>query len=136
MKRYLCFIILTLAYFSALSNEDKTFAVLPDEVLEHPALEERARILSKGLRCLVCQNETIDESLSPFARDLRLLIREKLIAGDSDEDIITFLTARYGEFVLLRPPFNKKTAALWLFPVIAVSLTFIIIFIRLRRNTA
>jgi len=66
MKRYLCLIILTLACFSALSNEDKILAVLPDEVLENPALEERARILSKGLRCLVCQNETIDESLSPF----------------------------------------------------------------------
>lgn len=89
------------------------WAVLPDEVLEDPALEERARDLSKELRCLVCRNESIDESNAPLARDLRLLVRERLVEGDSDEEVIDFVVERYGEFVLLRPTLSGGNWILW-----------------------
>jgi cytochrome c-type biogenesis protein CcmH len=89
-------------------------AVQPDEVLSDPALEARARTLSKELRCMVCQNQSIDDSEAPLARDLRLLVRERLKAGDSDSQVLDFLVARYGEFVLLKPPFTSQTWLLWL----------------------
>lgn len=89
-------------------------AVEPSEVLEDPALEARARALSKELRCLVCQNESIDDSNAQLARDLRILVRERLTEGDSDQQVITYLTDRYGEFVLLRPRFSGATMILWL----------------------
>ena len=92
----------------------------PDEVLSDPALEARARALSRELRCMVCQNQSIDDSDAPLARDLRLLVRERLTAGDSDAKVIDFLTARYGEFVLLKPRFSAGTALLWLAPLIAL----------------
>ena len=88
-------------------------AVEPDEVLANPALETRARALSAGLRCLVCQNQSIDDSNAGLARDLRLLVRERLAAGDSDDAVLRFVVARYGEFVLLRPPFGFNTVLLW-----------------------
>ena len=88
-------------------------AVQPDEVLEDPALEARARDLSKGLRCLVCRNESIDESNAELARDLRLLVRERLVAGDSDAEAIDFIVARYGEYVLLRPTITGSNWLLW-----------------------
>ncbi|GGG39380.1 cytochrome c-type biogenesis protein [Chelatococcus composti] len=88
-------------------------AVQPDEVLRDPALEARARAISAELRCLVCQNQSIDDSDAPLARDLRILVRERLSAGDSDEEVRNFVVARYGDFVLLRPPFNWQTALLW-----------------------
>jgi cytochrome c-type biogenesis protein CcmH len=91
-------------------------AVQPDEILTNPALETRARVLSQQLRCMVCQNESIDESDAPLARDLRVLVRERLQAGDSDAQILDFLVARYGEFVLLRPRLSWRTAALWGLP--------------------
>lgn len=91
-------------------------AVQPDEVLKDPALEHRAREISSGLRCLVCQNQSIDDSNAPLARDLRLLVRERLTAGDSDKAVIDFVVARYGDFVLLRPPFNAHTVVLWVAP--------------------
>lgn len=90
------------------------FAVQPDEVLEDPALETRARELSKGLRCLVCRNESIDESNADLARDLRLLVRERLVAGDSDEEVIDFVVARYGEYVLLNPTTSGSNILLWI----------------------
>jgi len=92
------------------------FAVEPDEMLSDPALEVRARALSKELRCMVCQNQSIDDSEAPLARDLRILVRERLQAGDSDRQVIDFLVARYGEFVLLRPRFAWHTALLWFGP--------------------
>ena len=92
-------------------------AVQPDEVLSDAALETRARALSKELRCMVCQNQSIDDSDAPLARDLRLLVRERLTAGDTDQQVIDFLTRRYGEFVLLRPRFSAHTALLWLTPL-------------------
>ena len=91
-------------------------AVLPDEVMADPAKEARARSLSRELRCMVCQNQSIDDSEAPLARDLRLLVRERIAAGDSDSQVIDFLVARYGEFVLLKPRFERQTLLLWLVP--------------------
>ena len=88
-------------------------AVQPDEVLQDPALEARARHISEGLRCLVCQNQSIDDSEAPLAKDLRLLVRERLTAGDTDQQIEDFVVARYGEFVLLKPRFTAHTLLLW-----------------------
>jgi cytochrome c-type biogenesis protein CcmH len=93
-----------------------SLAVQPDEVLANPALEARARELSRELRCMVCQKQSIDDSEAPLARDLRLLVRERLTAGDSDAQVLDFLTARYGQFVLLKPHFGWDTALLWLAP--------------------
>ena len=93
------------------------FAVNPDEVLSDPVLEERARKLSVEIRCLVCQNQSIDDSDAQLARDLRALVREKLVEGLSDEDILDYLVKRYGEFVLLRPRFGPRTLMLWVFPI-------------------
>ena len=89
-------------------------AVQPDEMLADPVLEARARELSKELRCLVCRNESIDDSNAGLARDLRLLVRERLTAGDSDAEVLNYLVERYGEFVLLKPKFSTANAALWL----------------------
>ena len=96
-------------------------AVQPDEVMKNPALEAQARALSAELRCLVCQNESIDDSEAPLARDLRLLVRERIAAGDSNSQVIDFLVARYGEFVLLKPRFNLHTLLLWLLPPLALA---------------
>lgn len=90
------------------------WAVEPDEILDDPALEARARELSKELRCLVCRNESIDESHAALARDLRILLRERLVAGDSDDEAMEFLVARYGEFVLLKPTLTGSNLVLWL----------------------
>lgn len=95
-------------------------AVQPDEVLADKALEARARALSTELRCLVCQNQSIDDSNAPLARDLRLIVREKLVAGESEDAILAFLVARYGEFVLLKPRFTMATALLWLGPFLVL----------------
>ena len=91
-------------------------AVLPDEMMADPAKEARARNLSRELRCMVCQNQSIDDSEAPLARDLRLLVRERIAAGDSDGQVIDFLVARYGEFVLLKPRLERQTLLLWLIP--------------------
>jgi cytochrome c-type biogenesis protein CcmH len=92
------------------------FAVQPDEIMADPAKESRARDLSRELRCMVCQNQSIDDSEAPLARDLRLLVRERIAAGDSDTQVMDFLVARYGEFVLLKPPLKSHTLLLWLLP--------------------
>ena len=89
------------------------YAVEPDEILADPVLEARARDISQGLRCLVCQNESIDESEASLARDLRLLVRERLVAGDSNDDAVSFIVARYGEFVLLQPTLSGSNLILW-----------------------
>ena len=98
------------------------FAVQPDEVLKDPALEARAREISKELRCLVCQNQSIDDSNAPLARDLRVLVRERLVAGDDNGGVLGYITARYGDYVLLRPPFKASTYVLWIGPVIVLLL--------------
>ena len=110
--RSLCLIIALLTFVAV----PCAMAVEPDEVLSDATLEARARALSKELRCMVCQNQSIDDSEAPLARDLRILVRERLQAGDSDGQVIDFLVARYGEFVLLRPRFSWHTAVLWLGP--------------------
>ena len=110
--RSLCLIIVLLTVAAA----PCAIAVEPDEVLSDAALEARARALSKELRCMVCQNQSIDDSEAPLARDLRILVRERLQTGDSDRQVIDFLVARYGEFVLLRPRLSWHTAVLWLGP--------------------
>jgi cytochrome c-type biogenesis protein CcmH len=101
---------------SLLSINTSLFAVEPDEILSDPALETRARALSKTLRCMVCQNQSIDDSEAPLARDLRVILREHIKAGDSDSQIRDFLVARYGEFVLLEPRLNAHTILLWSIP--------------------
>jgi cytochrome c-type biogenesis protein CcmH len=109
-------------------------AVQPDEMLSDPQLESRARALSRQLRCMVCQNQSIDDSDAPLARDLRILVRERVRAGDSDPKVLDFLVARYGEFVLLRPRFEWHTALLWLTPlVVLVGGTLAIIVVAKRR---
>ncbi len=111
-------------------------AVQPDEVLKDPQLEARARGLSQHLRCMVCQNQSIDDSDAPLARDLRLLVRERLSAGDSDRQVIDFLVSRYGEFVLLKPRFEWHTAALWLLPPVILLAGTIAVFLSTRRRQA
>ena len=102
-----------------------TNAVDPSEILRNSTLEKRARHISKDLRCLVCQNQSIDDSDAPLARDLRLLVRERLIQGDTDNEVFDYVVSRYGDFVLLRPPVKAVTAILWLGPAIFVLIGFI-----------
>ncbi len=112
MRRLAALAILAIGLLAAGS----AFAVNPDEMLKDPALEARARALSEQLRCLVCQNESIDDSNAALAHDIRVLLRERLKAGDSDQQAINYLVARYGEFILLKPRFNGHTWLLWLMP--------------------
>lgn len=113
-------------------------AVQPDEILSDPALEARARELSVGLRCLVCQNQSIDDSNAPLARDLRILLRERLKAGDSDDQAVDFIVARYGDYVLLRPRFTAVTWILWIgpFALLLAATAFLFVRRRNRENTA
>ncbi len=110
------------------------YAVQPDEILSDAKLEQRARDLSTGFRCLVCQNQSIDESDASLAKDLRILIREHLTKGDSDAEIRDFIVARYGEFVLLRPRFTAHTAILWATPFLIILAGFIVI-LRRRKSS-
>ncbi len=110
------------------------WAVEPDEMLSNPALEARARAISKQLRCMVCQNESIDESQAPLARDLRVLVRQRIMAGDSDAQIINFLVSRYGEFILLKPPLSWNTLALWGAPPALLILGILMIVVVERRR--
>jgi len=109
-------------------------AVQPDEVLQDPALEARARHISEGLRCLVCQNQSIDDSEAPLAKDLRLLVRERLTAGDTDQQIEDFVVARYGEFVLLKPRFTAHTLLLWFATPAMFLLALLIVVLAYRRR--
>jgi cytochrome c-type biogenesis protein CcmH len=124
------FALVGLALFAALP----AVAVQPDEILKDPALETRARALSRELRCMVCQNQSIDDSDAPLARDLRILVRERLTSGDSDPQVIDFLVARYGEFVLLKPRFEWHNAVLWLTPVAALIAGAIAMAVAIRRR--
>jgi cytochrome c-type biogenesis protein CcmH len=111
-------------------------AVQPDEMLSDPALEARARALSAELRCMVCQNESIDDSNAPLARDLRILVRERLQAGDSDKAVKDFLVERYGDFILLKPPLEWRTVALWSAPFVLLVLGGAGIYLSLQRRRA
>lgn len=108
---------LALIVAAALALSGPALAVTPQEQLKDPALEARARALSQDLRCLVCQNQSIDDSSAPLAHDLRVILRERIAAGDSDKQAVGYLVARYGDFVLLKPPFQPDTWALWLGPL-------------------
>ncbi len=112
----------------------QALAVQPDEMLKDPKLEARARKLSEGLRCMVCQNESIDESNADLARDLRLLVRERLTAGDTDAEVQDYLVARYGEFVLLKPRLEVKTLLLWFGPIGVLILGALVMFVNFRRR--
>ncbi|MFQ6018162.1 MAG: cytochrome c-type biogenesis protein [Kiloniellaceae bacterium] len=111
-------VLLTAPAWPLFSPALPAWAVEPDEMLDDPELEARARALSKEIRCLVCQNESIDSSNADLARDLRILVRERLVAGDSDREVLDFLVARYGDFVLLNPPMKPTTYLLWFGPAL------------------
>jgi len=133
MARARCLFALALA---ALAWTAPAWAVQPDEMLPDPALEARARNLSRELRCMVCQNQSIDDSDAPLARDLRILVRDRLKGGDSDRQVIDFLTARYGDFVLLKPRFSWRTAALWGTPAVFLVFGGLGLVLFLRRRSA
>lgn len=122
--------------FLALTVPLAAHAVQPDEILADPELEVRARALSAELRCMVCQNESIDDSHADLARDLRLLVRERLKAGDSDDQIRAYLVQRYGDFILLKPPFKPSTLLLWSAPALVLLLGGGAIVVALRRRTS
>ena len=115
MRRFVAIALLLAAITSG-----RSLAVQPDEMLKDPSLEARARELSRELRCMVCQNQSIDDSEAPLARDLRLQVRERLTKGDTDQQVLDFLVARYGEFVLLKPPLESRTIILWTLPPLAL----------------
>ena len=118
-----------------IAGSQAAHAVQPDEVMSDPARESRARDLSRELRCMVCQNQSIDDSDAPLARDLRLLVRERIASGDSDAQVIDFLVARYGEFVLLKPRFNAHTLLLWLLPPLALAGGGLALWVNMRRRS-
>ncbi|HTJ01556.1 MAG TPA: cytochrome c-type biogenesis protein [Methylovirgula sp.] len=123
-----------IALVLAIIASSSSLAVQPEEMLKDPKLEARARELSRELRCMVCQNQSIDESEAPLARDLRLLVRERLSKGDTDQQVLDFLVARYGEFVLLKPPLESKTIILWALPPVALLAGAISLFFAVRRR--
>lgn len=124
-----------LALLIALLASSSAWAVEPNEMLADPVLEARARAISKELRCMVCQNESIDDSQAPLAHDLRVLVRERLKAGDSDAQVMNFLVSRYGEFVLLKPPLSWHTLALWGTPpgLLLFGIVMLVVVVRRRR---
>jgi len=132
------FSLASLVLLLALLFAGAALAVKPDEVLADPALEARARALSEGLRCMVCQNQSIDESDADLARDLRILVRRRLVAGDTDQQVMDYIVSRYGEFVLLKPRFNPRNALLWGTPVLLLLAggVFIVLTARSRRSLA
>jgi cytochrome c-type biogenesis protein CcmH len=123
-----------LVLMAALMFSGAALAVQPDEVLKDPVLEHRAREISAGLRCLVCQNQSIDDSDAQLAKDLRLLVRERLVAGSSDQEVRDYLVQRYGEFVLLKPTFKAHNLLLWLTPVLVLALGALGVYAALRRR--
>jgi len=131
MKYVLPFLLLL---FISIANP--AAAVLPDEIMSDPALEQRARAISRQLRCLVCQGEDIDESAAGLARDLRLLVRERLRAGDGDAEVLAFIQARYGDYVLMKPPVKPATYLLWSTPALVLLGGLLILFRRLRFKPA
>lgn len=125
---------LLLALLTVLLMSVPALAVLPDEILADAALEARARAISSTLRCLVCQNESIDDSNADLAREIRLIVRERLVAGDTDEQVVQYLVDRYGEFVLLRPVFAPHTLILWTAAPIVLVIGGIAIVVAARRK--
>ncbi len=130
MKRVLAVIVALI-----LLGVPAAHAVQPDEIMADPAKEARARELSRELRCMVCQNQSIDDSEAPLARDLRLLVRERIAAGDSNSQVIDFLVARYGEFVLLKPRLERQTLLLWLLTPLALMAGGVGLWLQIRRRS-
>lgn len=128
-------ILTTLILLSGIALSSGAGAVNPDEVLSDPALEARARVISKDVRCVVCQNQSIDDSNAELARDLRVLVRERISAGDSNQQVLDYLVSRYGDFVLLSPPFKSSTLVLWLGPILFIVLGLIAVIVFLRRQS-
>ncbi|MGB6349465.1 MAG: cytochrome c-type biogenesis protein [Pseudolabrys sp.] len=128
MRRLIVTFLFTLAMSGA------SLAVQPDEVLKDPVLESRARDLSRELRCMVCQNQSIDDSEAPLARDLRILVRERLTKGDNDRQVLDFLVARYGKFVLLKPRLEWQTLLLWGLPPAVLMVGIVALFVQIRRR--
>jgi cytochrome c-type biogenesis protein CcmH len=126
--------IALIALLVALVAPTAALAVEPDEILKNPQLEARARHLSEELRCMVCQNQSIDDSAAPLARDLLVLVRERLTAGDSDQQVLNYLVARYGEFVLLKPRFELQNLLLWGLPPFALVAGIVALFVTARRR--
>ena len=129
-KIFITFIFIFISQF-LLSN---SYSVEPDEILQNPKQELRARNISKYIRCMVCQNQSIDESNAPLAKDLRILIRNQIKDGKNDEEIYKFLTDRYGDFILLKPAFKLNTLALWLFPFAFVLVGIFIVFFHNKKS--
>ena len=125
-------IILTICLTQLTSNS--SYTVEPDEILKNSKFELRARNISKNIRCMVCQNQSIDESNSPLAKDLRILIRDKIKEGNKDEEIYKFLTDRYGDFILLKPPLNSKNLILWFLPFIFLILGIYVVFYHNKKS--
>ena len=125
-------IIISICFIQFFSNN--SYAVEPNEVLENKKQELRARNISKNIRCMVCQNQSIDESSAPLAKDLRILIRNKIIQGNKDKEIYKFLSDRYGDFILLKPPFKLSTLVLWFLPFIFFIVGFFIVFLHNKKS--
>ncbi|MBO6806081.1 cytochrome c-type biogenesis protein [Thalassospira sp.] len=134
MIRRLSFLVSALAVLLPVLAVTPALAVNPDEMLSNPVLEERAREISKELRCLVCQNQSIDDSDAELARDLRVLVRERLVAGDDNQEVIDYIVARYGDYVLLNPPLKPETYILWASPAVLVVLAILAVFAFYRRK--
>ena len=135
LRRFLAIVALALMILPGLASSP-VMAVQPDEILSDPALESRARDLSAGLRCLVCQNQSIDDSDAELAKDLRVLVRQRLVAGDTNSEVLDYLVSRYGTFVLLKPRFEWATLALWGAPIVVLlaGIAFSVFSIRQRRR--
>ena len=125
-------IIISICFIQFFSNN--SYAVEPDEALENKKQELRARNISKNIRCMVCQNQSIDESSAPLAKDLRILIRNKIIQGNKDKEIYKFLSDRYGDFILLKPPFKLSTLVLWFLPFILFMVGAVIVFLHNKKS--
>ena len=136
MNRYIPikFILIIIAICLTQLISNFSFAVEPDEILKNPKYELRARNISKNIRCMVCQNQSIDESNASLAKDLRILIRDKIKEGNKDEEIYKFLTDRYGDFILLKPPLNSKNLILWFLPFIFLILGIYIVFYHNKKS--
>jgi cytochrome c-type biogenesis protein CcmH len=129
-KPQLVIVLLMAMFFVA----PQSFAVLPEEILKDPALEARARVISQDLRCLVCQNQSIDDSNAPLAKDLRVIVRERLTAGATNEQVFDYVVSRYGNYVLLNPPLQSDTFLLWASPFIMLVIALSVALVYLRRR--
>ena len=127
-------LIISLAFFIIQFFSNISYTVEPDEILKNQEYELRARNISRNIRCMICQNQSIDESNAPLAKDLRILIRNKIKEGNNDKEIYKFLTDRYGDFILLKPPFNLNTLGLWFLPFIFLILGIYIVFYHNKKS--